>query len=99
MITGKYNNFLLFFSQSGEKQGEITIDYPATAVTVFHDEILSVAAYRAVVLVDTKRFNHIDLIPLGDNCFGIAYVKKQLVVNCETRGIIVMDEYGKITKY
>jgi hypothetical protein len=21
------------------------------------------------------------------------------VVNCETRGIIVMDEYGKITKY
>jgi hypothetical protein len=21
------------------------------------------------------------------------------VLNCETRGIIVMDEYGKITKY
>ena len=96
MITGKYNQKLLFFSKSGEKQGEITIDCPATAVAVINDEILAVAAYRAVVLVDTKRFKHIDLIPLGDICVGIAYAKKQLVVNCEARGIIVMDDYGKI---
>jgi hypothetical protein len=89
---------LLFFSKSGEKQGEIKIGFPATAVAVINDEILAVAAYRAVVLVDTKRFRHIDLIPLEDNCVGIAYVKKQLLVNCETRGIIVMDEYGKITQ-
>ena len=98
MITGKNNLTLLFFSKSGEKQGEIKIDFPATAVAVINDEILAVAAYRAVVLVDTKRFNHIDLIPLGDNCVGIAYAKKQLVVNCKTRGIIVMDEYGNITQ-
>jgi Holliday junction resolvase RusA-like endonuclease len=98
MITGKYNKTLLFFSKSGEKQGEIKIGFPATAVAVINDEILAVAAYRAVVLVDTKRFRHIDLIPLEDNCVGIAYVKKQLLVNCETRGIIVMDEYGKITQ-
>jgi hypothetical protein len=65
-VTGKYNQKLLFFSKSGEKQGEITIDCPATAVAVINDEILAVAAYRAVVLVDTKRFKHIDLIPLGD---------------------------------
>jgi hypothetical protein len=98
MITGEYNKKLLFFSKAGEKQGEITIDCPATAVAVINDKVLAVAAYRAVVLVDTKRFNHIDLIQLGDNCVGIAYVKKQLVVNCETRGIIVMDEYGKMTQ-
>ena len=96
MITGKYNKKLLFFSKSGEKHGEIQIDYPATDVAVINDEILAVTAYKAVVLVDTKRFNHINLIPLWDNCVGIAYVKKQLVVNCKTRGIIVMDEYGNI---
>jgi Holliday junction resolvase RusA-like endonuclease len=96
MITGKYNKKLLFFSKSGEKHGEIQIDYPATAVAVINDEILAVAASRAVVFVDTKRFNHIDLIPLEDNCVGIAYVKKQLLVNCKTRGIIVMDGYGNI---
>ena len=98
MITGKNNKTLLFFSTSGEKQGEITIDYPATAVAVINDEILAVAANRAVVLVDTKKIKYIDRIPLGDNCVGIACVKKQLVVNCKTRGIIVMDEYGNITE-
>jgi Holliday junction resolvase RusA-like endonuclease len=98
MITGKYNCKLLFFSKSGEKQGEITIDYPATAVAIINDEILAVAANRAVVLVDTKKIKYIDRIPLGDNCVGIACVKKQLVVNCKTRGIIVMDEYGNITE-
>jgi len=98
MISGKYNKKLLFFSKSGEKQGEITIDYPVTAVAVINDEILAVAAYRAVALVDTKKIKYIDRIPLGDNCVGIACVKKQLVVNCKTRGIIMMDGYGNITK-
>jgi Holliday junction resolvase RusA-like endonuclease len=98
MITGKYNSKLLFFSKSGEKQGEIIIDYPATAVAVINDEMLAVAAYRVVVLVDTKQINFMALIKLEDYCVGIACVKKQLVVNCKTRGIIVMDEYGNITQ-
>jgi hypothetical protein len=98
MITGKNNKTLLFFSTSGEKQGEITIDHLATAVAVINDEILAVAANRAVVLVDTTKIKYIDRIPLGDNCVGIACVKKQLVVNCKTRGIIVMDGYRNITQ-
>ena len=92
------NKTLLFFSKSGEKQGEITINSPATAVAVINDDILAVAAYRVVVLVDTKKIKYIDRIPLGDNCVGIDCVKKQLVVNCKTRGIIVMDGYGNITQ-
>jgi Holliday junction resolvase RusA-like endonuclease len=98
MITGKYNKTLLFFSKLGGKQGEITIDYPTTAVTVINDDILAVAAHRAVVLVDTQIFKYINLIKLGDNCVGITYVKNQLVVNCETRGVIMMDVYGNITQ-
>jgi Holliday junction resolvase RusA-like endonuclease len=76
MITGKYNSKLLFFSKSGEKQGEIIIDYPATAVAVINDEMLAVAAYRVVVLVDTKQINYMALIKLEDYCVGIACVKK-----------------------
>ena len=76
MITGKYNTKLLFFSKSGEKHGEIQIHYPATAVAVINDEILAVAESRAVVLVDTKRLKYTNLITLGDNCVGIACVKK-----------------------
>ena len=98
MITGKYNKKLLFFSKLGEKQGEITIDFPATAVAVINDEILAVAAHRAVVLVDTKKIKYMDLIKLGDNCDGITFVKKQLVANCRTRGIIVMDGIENITQ-
>ena len=98
MINGKYNKKLLLFSKSREKQGEITIDFPTTAVAVINDEILAVEAYRAVALVDTKKIKHIDRIPLGDNCVGIACVKKQLMVNCKTRGIIVMDGYGNTTQ-
>ena len=56
------------------------------------------AANRVVVLVHIKKIKYIDRIPFGDNCVGIAYVKKQLVVNCKTRGIIVMDGYGNITQ-
>jgi hypothetical protein len=82
MITGKNNKTLLLFSKSGEKQGEITIDNPTTAVAVINDEILAVAANRVVVLVHIKKIKYIDRIPFGDNCVGIAYVKKQLVVNC-----------------
>jgi Holliday junction resolvase RusA-like endonuclease len=98
MITGKNNKTLLFFSKSGEKQGEITINSPATAVAVINDEILAVAAYRVVVLVDTKNIKYMDCIPLGDNCVGIDCVRKQLVVNCKTRGIIVMDGIENITQ-
>jgi hypothetical protein len=97
MITGTYNKTLLFFSKLGEKQGEIAIVYSATAVAVIYDEILAVAAHRAVVLVDTKEIKYIDLMTLGDNCVGIACVSNQLVVNCKTRGIFVMDGYGNIT--
>jgi tRNA1(Val) A37 N6-methylase TrmN6 len=97
MITGTYNKTLLFFSKLGEKQGEIAIVYSATAVAVIYDEILAVAAHRAVILVDTKEIKYIDLMTLGDNCVGIACVSNQLVVNCKTRGIFVMDGYGNIT--
>jgi hypothetical protein len=34
----------------------------------------------------------------GDKCIGIAYVKNQLVVNCITRGLIIMDIYGKVAQ-
>jgi len=31
---------------------------------------------------------------MRDQCIGIAYVKNQLVVNCITRGLIIMDRSG-----
>ena len=33
-----------------------------------------------------------------DRCLGIAYVKNQLVVNCITRGLIMMDIYGNVVQ-
>jgi hypothetical protein len=94
VITGNTNKKMLFFTKSGEKQGEIKLGFPATSAAVIDDETLVVAADRAVVFVDTKTFKHIYFIPMRDKCIGIAYVTNRLVVNCITRGLIIMDRSG-----
>ena len=94
LITGSQNKHFLFFTKSGKKQGEINLGYPATSAAVIDDKTLAVAAYRAVVCVDTETLKRIDVIPMRDQCIGIAYVKNQLVVNCITRGLIIMDRSG-----
>ena len=88
--------FILF--RIREKQGEIKLDFPATSAAVIDDKTLAVAAHVAVVLVDTQTFKRIDSIPMGDTCIGIAYVNNQLVVNCVTRGLIIMDIYGNVAR-
>ena len=87
---------MLFFTKSSKKQGEIQLDYPVTSAAVIDDKTLAVAACRTVVFVDTEMLKRIDLTPMRDKCIGIAYVKNQLVVNCITRGLIIMDIYGKV---
>jgi hypothetical protein len=94
VITGNTNKKMLFFTKSGEKQGEIKLGFPATSAAVIDDETLAVAADMAVVFVDTKTFKHIYFIPMRDKCIGIAYVTNRLVVNCITRGLIIMDRSG-----
>jgi hypothetical protein len=94
LITGSKNKKMLFFTKSGTKQGEIKLDFPATSAAVIDDKTLAVAAHLEVVFVDTKTFKRIDSIHMGDTCIGIAYVKHQLVVNCITRGLIIMDRSG-----
>jgi hypothetical protein len=98
LITGSQNKHLLFFTKSGKKRGEIQLDYPVTSAAVIDDTTLAVAACRAVVFVDTHMLKRIDLTPMQDKCIGIAYVKNQLVVNCITRGLIIMDISGKVTQ-
>jgi Holliday junction resolvase RusA-like endonuclease len=98
LITGSQNKTMLFFTKSGEAQGEIKLDYPATSAAVIDDKTVAVAAYGTVVFVDTETFKRIDVIPIGDRCIGIAYVKNQLVVNCITRGLIIMDIYGNVAQ-
>jgi hypothetical protein len=92
------NKKLLFFTKSGKREGEIKLDFPATSAAVVDDKTLAVAAHVSVVFVDTQTFKRIDSIPMGDTCIGIAYVKNQLVVNCITRGLIIMDRSGNVSQ-
>ena len=96
VITG--NKKLLFFTKSGKREGEIKMEYSATSAAVVDDKTLAVAAHVSVVFVDTKTFKRIDSIPMGDTCIGIAYVNNQLVVNCITRGLIIMDRSGNVSQ-
>jgi hypothetical protein len=89
---------LLFFTKSGEKQGELKLDYSATSAAVIDDKTLAVAAHLEVVFVDTQTFKRIDSIPMQDKCIGIAYVNNQLFVNCITRGLIIMNRSGNIAQ-
>ena len=85
---------MLFFTKSRTKQGEIKLEFSATSAAVIDDIAVAVTAHETVVVVDTKTCKRIDSIPMGDTCIGIAYVKYQLVDNCITRGLIIMDRYG-----
>jgi hypothetical protein len=98
VITGSQNKKLLFFTKSGEKQGELKLDYSATSAAVIDDKTLAVAAHLEVVFVDTQTFKRIDSIPMQDKCIGIAYVNNQLFVNCITRGLIIMNRSGNIAQ-
>jgi hypothetical protein len=92
------NKKLLFFTKSGKREGEIKMEYSATSAAVVDDKTLAVAAHVSVVVVETKTFKRIDSIPMGDTCIGIAYVNNQLVVNCITRGLIIMDRSGYVSQ-
>jgi hypothetical protein len=98
VITGSQNTKLLFFTKSGEKQGELKLDYSATSAAVIDDKTVAVAAHLEVVFVDTQTFKRIDSIPMQDKCIGIAYVNNQLFVNCITRGLIIMNRSGNIAQ-
>jgi hypothetical protein len=41
VITGSQNTKLLFFTKSGEKQGELKLDYSATSAAVIDDKTLA----------------------------------------------------------
>jgi hypothetical protein len=96
VITGRKK--LLFFTKSGKMEGEIKLDYPATSAVVIDDKTLAVAAHVSIVFVDTQTFKRIDSIPMGDTCIGITYVQNQLVVNCITRGLVIMDRSGNVSQ-
>ena len=98
LITGSKNKTLLFFTKLGKKRGEIKLDFPATSAAVIDDRTLAVTVNVTIVFVDTKTMKRIDCIPMGDKCIGIAYVNNQLVVNCITRGLIIMDIYGNVAR-
>jgi hypothetical protein len=98
LITGSKNKSLLFFTKLGKKRGEIKLDFPATSAAVIDDKTLAVTVNVTIVFVDTKTMKDIDWIPMGDKCIGIAYVNNQLVVNCITRGLIIMDIYGNVAR-
>ncbi|CAC5389584.1 unnamed protein product [Mytilus coruscus] len=97
VVGGSSEKRLIIYNRNGTKEGEIYLQYPANSVAS-EGSMLAVSAYKAVVLVNAVTFKFKDLIPMGDNCFGIAWIKTKLIVNCEKKGLKIMDQYGVVSK-
>ncbi|CAG2230360.1 unnamed protein product [Mytilus edulis] len=97
VVGGSSEKRLIFYNRNGTKEGEHCLQYPPNSIAS-NGSMLAVSAYKAVVLIDGKTFEFIDLIYMGDNCFGIAWIKNKLIVNCEKKGLKLMDQYGVFSK-
>ncbi|XP_052099427.1 uncharacterized protein LOC127733980 [Mytilus californianus] len=98
LIGGNAMKKLLVYNKSGGRKGEIHMEFPATSAVIIDRNTAAVTAHKAVVIVDTTSYKFKGLIPLRDICIGIAFINGFLVVNCEDRGILIMDLKGKISK-
>lgn len=88
---------LIFYNKNGSKEGEYCLKFPPNSIAS-NGSMLAVSAYKAVVLIDGKTFKFIYLNYMGDNCYGIAWIKNKLIVNCEKKGLTLMDQYGVVSK-
>ncbi|VDH94367.1 Hypothetical predicted protein [Mytilus galloprovincialis] len=88
---------LIFYNKNGSKEGEYCLKFPPNSIAS-NGSMLAVSAYKAVVLIDGKTFKLIYLHYMGDNCYGIAWIKNKLIVNCEKKGLTLMDQYGVVSK-
>ncbi|XP_071166050.1 uncharacterized protein [Mytilus edulis] len=95
LIGGSTMKKLVVYNKSGGRKGEIHMDFAGTSAVIIDKNTAAVTAHRAVVIVDTTSYKFKGLIPVKDICIGIAFLNGFLVVNCEDRGVIIMDMKGK----
>ncbi|XP_063435593.1 uncharacterized protein LOC134716515 [Mytilus trossulus] len=97
VVGGSSEKQLTIYNRNGTKEGEFGLKYPANSIAS-KGSMIAVSAYKAIVLLDAITFRFIDLIQMGDNCFGIALIKNKLIVNCEKKGLTLMDQYGVVSQ-
>lgn len=97
VVGGPSEKRLIIYNRNGTKEGEFGLQFPANSIAS-DGSMLAVSAHKAVVLIDGKTFEYIDLIHMGDNCFGITWIKNKLIVNCEKKGLTLMNQYGVVSK-
>ncbi|XP_052098716.1 uncharacterized protein LOC127733385 [Mytilus californianus] len=90
--------YLLFYNTESMKENKIYLQFPPSSIAIIDEKTIAITACREIVFVNTQRFTYMHTVNIDDDCFGIAFMRNQLFVNCESKGLKVMDVKGNISK-
>ncbi|XP_071170873.1 uncharacterized protein [Mytilus edulis] len=90
--------YLLFYNTKCKIESKIYLQYPPSSIAIIDDNTIAVTAFMEIVFVNTQTLTCMHTVHIGDHCFGIAIIQNKLFVNCESKGLKVMDVKGNVTK-
>ncbi|CAG2205788.1 unnamed protein product [Mytilus edulis] len=90
--------FVYKTSTASKAERKIYLQYPPRSIAIIDDNTIAVTDCRGIVFVNTQTFTCMHTVDIDDDCFGIVFMRNQLFVNCERKGLKVMDVEGKISK-
>lgn len=90
--------YLLFYNTENKKESKIYLQYLPSSIAIIDDNKIAVTACMEIVFVNIQTLICMHTVHIGDHCFGIAFIRNQLCVNCESIGLKVMDMKGKVSK-
>ncbi|CAC5389579.1 unnamed protein product [Mytilus coruscus] len=98
VVWASSETYLLFFNTESKEESKIYLQYSPSSIAIVDKNTIAVAACRQIVFVNTQTFTCMHIVNIDDHCFGIAFIKNQLFVNCESKGLKVMDVKGNVSK-
>ncbi|CAG2216590.1 unnamed protein product [Mytilus edulis] len=89
---------LLFYNTNNNTERKMYLQYPPRSIAKIDDNTIAVTTCKGIVFVNTQTFTCMQTVNIDDNCFGIAFMSDHLFVNCESKGLKVMDVKGNVSK-
>ncbi|CAG2254381.1 unnamed protein product [Mytilus edulis] len=90
--------YLLFVDTESKTESKIYLQFPPRSIAIIDDNTIAVTSCMKIVFVNTQTLTCMHTLHIGDHCFGIDFTQNKLLVNCESKGLKVMDVKGNVSK-
>ncbi|CAC5399977.1 unnamed protein product [Mytilus coruscus] len=90
----------MIYNKDGLKRGHILLIGIQHSIVIINSNHIGVSVIydKQVCVIDTDKWQFVHEINVYDDCRGLVYFKSNLIVNCEHKGLMYIEDTGKIVK-